>query len=75
MLYAFITMSATYASSAYSSGTRAIAADFGVGTQTATLGTTLFLFGFGVGPLLWAPLSEGSCTSRLLRTFTEGGDL
>lgn len=22
------------------------------------LGTTLFLFGFGLGPLLWAPLSE-----------------
>ncbi|OIW34833.1 MFS general substrate transporter [Coniochaeta ligniaria NRRL 30616] len=58
MLYGFVTMSATYASSAYSAGTKQIAADFGVGEEVSILGTTLFLFGFGVGPLLWAPLSE-----------------
>ncbi|OAQ77788.1 MFS multidrug transporter [Purpureocillium lilacinum] len=58
LLYGFVTMSATWASSAYSAGTEQIAREFGVGTQVATLGTTLFLFGFGVGPLLWAPLSE-----------------
>jgi len=57
-VYGMVTMTATYASSAYSAGTRAVAQEFGVGTQTATLGTTLFLFGFGLGPLLWAPLSE-----------------
>lgn len=57
-LYGFVTMSATWASSSYSSGTRAIARDFNVGVQVANLGTTLFLFGFGTGPLLWAPLSE-----------------
>ncbi|CAN9119593.1 unnamed protein product [Alternaria alternata] len=34
------------------------AAEFNVGNQVAVLGTTLFLFGFGLGPLLWAPLSE-----------------
>jgi multidrug resistance protein len=57
-IYGTVTMSATWASSSYSAGTRAIAQEFNVGTQTATLGTTLFLFGFGLGPLLWAPLSE-----------------
>lgn len=51
-------MSATWASSAYSAGTQQIAAEFHVGNQVAVLGTTLFLFGFGLGPLLWAPLSE-----------------
>jgi len=51
-------MTATYASSSYSAGTDQVARQFQVGTQTATLGTSLFLFGFGVGPLLWAPLSE-----------------
>ena len=56
--YGFLTMSATWASSSYSAGTRLVAKEFDVGIQTATLGTTLFLFGFGVGPLLWAPLSE-----------------
>lgn len=57
-LYGLVTMTATWASSAYSAGTVQIAHEFQVGTQTATLGTTLFLFGFGIGPLLWAPLSE-----------------
>lgn len=58
LLYALVTMSATWASSSYSAGTVQIAQEFGVGTQVATLGTTLFLLGFGLGPLLWAPLSE-----------------
>ncbi|KAI1033844.1 hypothetical protein LB503_010992 [Fusarium chuoi] len=58
MLYGLVTMSATWASSSYSSGTAQVARHFHVGTQTATLGTTLFLVGFGIGPLLWAPLSE-----------------
>ncbi|UZP38322.1 hypothetical protein NXS19_006138 [Fusarium pseudograminearum] len=58
VLYGFVTMSATWASSSYSSGTRQVAEQFSVGTQVATLGTTLFLVGFGIGPLLWAPLSE-----------------
>lgn len=57
-LYGLVTMTATWASSAYSAGTLQIAEEFEVGTQTATLGTTIFLFGFGIGPLLWAPLSE-----------------
>ena len=58
LLYGLTTMTATWASSAYSAGTQQIAREFHVGTQTANLGTTLFLFGFGIGPLLWAPLSE-----------------
>ncbi|RYP72098.1 hypothetical protein DL771_004429 [Monosporascus sp. 5C6A] len=58
LLYGLVTMTATWASSAYASGTQQIAEEFNVGRQVATLGTTLFLLGFGVGPLLWAPLSE-----------------
>ncbi|KAH7076216.1 major facilitator superfamily domain-containing protein [Paraphoma chrysanthemicola] len=58
MLYGLTTMSATWASSAYSAGTEQIAREFHVSTQVAVLGTTLFLFGFGIGPLIWAPLSE-----------------
>lgn len=57
-MYGMTTMTATWASSAYSAGTRQVAAEFHVGDQVAVLGTTLFLFGFGTGPLLWAPLSE-----------------
>lgn len=58
LLYGLVTMTATWASSAYSAGTAEVAVEFGVGIQVATLGTTLFLLGFGLGPLLWAPLSE-----------------
>ncbi|KAI1397564.1 polyamine transporter 1 [Hypoxylon fuscum] len=58
LLYGLVTMTATWASSSYSAGTAQIAEEFGVGTQVAILGTTLFLVGFGLGPLLWAPLSE-----------------
>lgn len=57
-LYSLTTMAATWASACYSAGTRQISQQFHIGTQTATLGTSLFLFGFGVGPLLWAPFSE-----------------
>ncbi|KAL2431438.1 Efflux pump bik6 [Exophiala dermatitidis] len=57
-LYGFTTMSATWGSSAYSPGTQQVARQYGVGNEVSTLGTTLFLFGFGLGPLLWAPLSE-----------------
>lgn len=58
LLYGFVTMTATWASSCYSAGTAQVAREFGVGTQVAVLGTSLFLIGFGIGPLLWAPLSE-----------------
>ncbi|KAH6845601.1 major facilitator superfamily domain-containing protein [Chaetomium sp. MPI-CAGE-AT-0009] len=58
LLYGLVTMSATWASSCYSPGTAQVAAEFGVSSQVAVLGTSLFLVGFGVGPLLWAPLSE-----------------
>ena len=58
LLYGLVTMSATWASSCYAPGTAQVAAEFGVSTQVAILGTSLFLVGFGIGPLLWAPLSE-----------------
>lgn len=58
LLYGLLTMTASWASSSYSAGTDKVAEEFNVGSQVATLGTTLFLFGFGIGPLLWAPLSE-----------------
>jgi DHA1 family multidrug resistance protein-like MFS transporter len=57
-LYGLTTMTATWASSTFSPGTVDVSKEFHVGTQVATLGTSLFLFGFGIGPLLWAPLSE-----------------
>lgn len=58
VLYGLTTMGATWSSSVYSPGIAQISADFGVGREVGTLGLTLLLFGFGIGPLIWAPLSE-----------------
>ncbi|KAK8207206.1 MFS multidrug transporter [Phyllosticta capitalensis] len=58
LLYGLTTMGATWASSVYSPAVDQISKEFNVGTTVATLGTSLLLFGFGVGPLVFAPLSE-----------------
>jgi DHA1 family multidrug resistance protein-like MFS transporter len=58
LLYGFTTMGSTWASSVFAPGLGQIAEQFDVSTEVATLGLTLLLLGFGVGPLLWAPLSE-----------------
>jgi hypothetical protein len=39
-------------------GAHGIIAEFGVTNVVFTLGLSLFVFGFAIGPLLWAPLSE-----------------
>jgi len=31
---------------------------FGVSTEVATIGLTLFVLGYGIGPMLWSPMSE-----------------
>ena len=58
VLYGFTAMTATFASSVYSPAIKQISAEFDVGSEVATLGLSLLLFGLGIGPLLWAPLSE-----------------
>lgn len=58
LIVAFSTMVVSLTSSAYSGSVGEVVAYFGVSTQVATLGLSLFVLGFAVGPLLWAPLSE-----------------
>lgn len=58
VLYGFTTMGSTWASSVYSPAIGQISEQFHVGTEVSLLGLSFLLFGFGVGPLLWAPLSE-----------------
>ncbi|RAK88465.1 MFS multidrug transporter [Aspergillus costaricaensis CBS 115574] len=52
------TLSVAFASSAYSGDLSAICHHFGVSDEAATLGLSLYVLGFAIGPLLWAPLSE-----------------
>ncbi|KZF25582.1 putative MFS multidrug transporter [Xylona heveae TC161] len=58
MLYGFTTFGATFSSSVYSPALEQIAEEFHVSREVTTLGISLLIAGFGLGPLLWAPLSE-----------------
>lgn len=58
VLYGLTTMGSTWASSIFSPAVNPVSQEFGVGTEVSLLGISLLLFGFGLGPLLWAPLSE-----------------
>ncbi|KAF7969482.1 hypothetical protein HWV62_27281 [Athelia sp. TMB] len=53
-----MTVNVTFASSAPSTTTAAIAADFHVSAEQTYLITTVFLLGYVTGPVLWGPGSE-----------------
>jgi|SRR5690242_3446483 len=57
MLVAVATLAVTFVSSAYSGGIVQILQEFRVAQIIGTLGISLFVLGFAIGPLLWAPLS------------------
>jgi hypothetical protein len=51
-------MGSTWASSVYSPAVAVVGRDYGVSQEVSLLGISFLLLGFGLGPLLWAPLSE-----------------
>lgn len=53
-----LTTSVYIGSSIYSAGTTDVVAIFGVSQVAATLGLCLFVAGYGLGPMLWSPMSE-----------------
>lgn len=55
---AIATLAVTLVSSAYTGGLKQIMIEFHPSQTVATLGVSLFVLGFAIGPLLWAPLSE-----------------
>lgn len=73
-LYGTATMTATFASAVFSPGIPQISQDFHISSEVSTLGLSLLLVGFGLGPLLWAPLSEvyGRKTAVLIPLFFSG---
>ena len=52
------TLAIAFASTAYSGSVPQVVNHFHVSDEVATLGVSLFVLGFAIGPLLWAPLSE-----------------
>lgn len=58
MALAAMTLWITFASSVFSEATAVTSQVFGVSVEVMTLGTSLMLFGYMLGPLIWAPFSE-----------------
>ncbi|KAF4981761.1 hypothetical protein FZEAL_2483 [Fusarium zealandicum] len=58
MTVALATLAVALVSSAYTGGMAEIMEEFSISQEVATLGVSLFVLGFAIGPLLWAPLSE-----------------
>lgn len=58
IIVAFAVFGVSLASSTYAGGINEVLSQFNVGQEVATLGVSLFVLGFAVGPLIWAPLSE-----------------
>ena len=57
LLVAVATLAVSFISSAYSGGVQQIILQFKIDQEVAVLGVSLFVLGFAIGPLLWAPLS------------------
>lgn len=58
ILVSFVTLAVALVSSAFSGGMGQIVVHFGVAEEVVILGVSLFVLGFAIGPLIWAPLSE-----------------
>lgn len=65
ILNAIATLAVAFASSAYSGGAAEITIYFGISQTVTILGVSLFVVGFAIGPLFWAPLSEVFGRQRL----------
>ncbi|ORY31964.1 major facilitator superfamily domain-containing protein [Naematelia encephala] len=57
-LLGFTTMSATFASSIFSSASPYVAKQYGISSEVGILGLSLYLLGFTVGPIVFGPVSE-----------------
>ena len=58
VIAALETLVVALVSSAYTGGIVQIEEQFGATTEIATLGVSLYVLGFALGPLIWAPMSE-----------------
>ncbi|KAL1791827.1 hypothetical protein ACET3X_009578 [Alternaria dauci] len=61
----FLTFSVYIGSAIYTPGLMGVMAEFGVAQVPATLGLTLYVAGYGLGPLIWSPMSEIPQIGRL----------
>ncbi|OGM39337.1 hypothetical protein ABOM_012039 [Aspergillus bombycis] len=58
LLVSLQTFSVSFTSSALSGATKELKSDLNISAEVAALSLSLFVVGFAVGPMLWAPLGE-----------------
>lgn len=58
LAFSITTLVVTFSSSVFSTAFQPTAMEFGVSEEVMTLGLSLFVIGFAVGPIVWGPLSE-----------------
>jgi DHA1 family multidrug resistance protein-like MFS transporter len=61
----FLTFSVYIGSAIYTPGLEDVVQVFGVAQVPATLGLTLYVAGYGLGPIIWSPMSEIPQIGRL----------
>ncbi|KAL7626017.1 MFS siderochrome iron transporter 1 [Parahypoxylon ruwenzoriense] len=78
-LQALSVLAVAFVSTAYSGGVSEVIREFHISSEVAILGISLFVVGFALGPLMWAPLSElygrqilFFCTYMALTAFNAG---
>ncbi|EPX75393.1 spermidine family transporter [Schizosaccharomyces octosporus yFS286] len=57
-VYSWAAFCSTYASSVFSGPTEVLPKLYHIGMTVSLLGTSLFICGYGCGPVVWGPLSE-----------------
>lgn len=55
---AFVTLTAAFGSSIFSAALASVAREFDISAEVAILGVSLYVLGFALGPIVWAPISE-----------------
>ncbi|RFU31865.1 hypothetical protein B7463_g4454, partial [Scytalidium lignicola] len=58
IMLGYTTLLAAFTSSIFSTATTTIAKQFHVSSEVGVLGLSLYVLGFALGPVFWAPLSE-----------------
>ncbi|GFF48458.1 MFS multidrug transporter, putative [Aspergillus udagawae] len=58
----FSVFAITFTSSAYSTSANELIPDFNISTEVFTVGLSLFVLGFAIGPAVWGPLMSSNLT-------------
>lgn len=61
----FSVFAITFTSSAYSASAAELIPDFSISTEVFTVGLSLFVLGFAIGPAVWGPLVSSALFDAL----------